>query len=257
MSDNLDAGVVIDVRPPDSARHYRYALDWSAQPANARPRLLGLAVAEAVDASRIELTALPEPRLDVDHLGHPPDRGHAGSQIGSPRVASAWDLAIVAAQRSFAAGEGVRLLGLGVTPRRWLSSHVRLDLDLTAEADTVPVTSGTIEVLSISAAPRLAYRVGARLHADLGVGARAGAVRMRARVSHDSALGAGSLVRLWAGPAATASLGFALTQSVAVDVHFEAGKVAAGGATARNFNTVAATLDGVWTSFGVAAIIAL
>ena len=257
IPDSFDAGVVIEVRPPDSARRYRYALDWRAQPADARPRLLGLAVAEAVDASQIELTALPEPPLDLGQPGRPPGTARDGSPVGPPRVSSGWDLAVVAGQRTFTAREGVRLLGLGVMPRRRMSSHLRLDVDLLGEADVVPVQSGTIDVLSISSAPRLVYRLGARLHADLGIGARVGAVRMRAKTIAGGVLNADSLVRVWAGPAATASLGLALTPSVALDIRFELGKVAVGGAIARDFSRVAAALDGAWTSFGVAAVIAL
>jgi len=247
-----DTGVIVDVRGPDSPRHYRYALDWHAQPADARPRLVGLAVAEAVDASRIELTAVPEPPPPLPrHVPAPPPE--------HPAAASRWTLALVGADRSFMAPAGAVLVGGGLRPSRQLSPHLRIAFDLLAEGNTVLVSSGAINALSLSSAPRVAYRVGplgAGVHAELGLGARLGVVIMRSKTLGTGDLVADHLVRGWFGPAATAAVGFALTPRVAIDAGFELGVVASG-VTARDLGEAVVAIDGIWTSLGIAAVISL
>jgi hypothetical protein len=248
-ADGLDAGVVLEVRPPGSARRYRYALDWRAQPPDARPRLIGLAVAEAVDASRIELTAVAEPPLPA------PGRGAIDAAV-APRGAPDWSVALVADQRTFSARGGVDLLGVGLMPTRRLSPHLGLAADLIAESTTVLATSGAVAVLSVSAAPRIAYRTGGRLHGELGLGVRLGVVRMRGEALPGGPFAGASLVRLWLGPVADFAIGFELTPGLSLRAGFELGAVVAG-ATARDLGEPVAALGGTWTSFALAAAIAL
>jgi hypothetical protein len=248
-ADGLDAGVVLDVRQPGSPRRYRYALDWRAQPLDARPRLVGLAVAEAVAASRIELTAVPEPP--------PPTPGHGSIDApGTTRVTSGWTVAFVGDQRTFSARGGVDLLGVGVMPTRRLSMHLYLAADVLAEGATVLTASGAVAVFSVSSAPRIVYRVGGGLHGELGIGARVGIVRMHGEALPQSRIVGESLVRGWLGPAATVAVGANLTPGVAVSARFELGIIAAG-ATARDLGEPVATLGGAWTSLGLAATIAM
>jgi hypothetical protein len=244
----LDAGIVLEVRQPDSPRRYRYALDWHAQPPDARPRLIGLAVAEAVDASRIELTAIPEP---------PPALDHGSISVPGPaRTASDWTVALGGSQRTFSARGGVDLLGVGLSPARRLSTHLRLAADVQIEGTTVLTSSGAVAVLSVSAAPSLVYHVGGRLHGEASIGARVGIVRMHGEALPQSQLVGERLVRAWAGPAAAVALGTDLTPNLAVIVRFELGVIASG-ATARDLGQPAAALDGAWTSLGLAAVIAM
>lgn len=247
-ADGVDAGVVLEVRPPDSPRRYRYALDWRAQPLDARPRLLGLAVAEAVDASRIELVAVPEPA--------PPRAAGPGDAPAAVRRESGWTLALVGEQRTFSARTGVELIGVGLVPSRRLSAHLRVATDVMVETATSLTPSGAVAVRSLSSAPRLAYRAGGRLHAELGVGARIGIVSMRGEALPDAPLVGVRQVRVWLGPAASAAIGAELTPGVALSASFELGVVASG-ATARDLGEPVAALGGAWTSFGFAAAIAL
>ena len=251
----LETGVILDVRPPDSPRHYRYALDWHAQPRDARPRLVGLAVAEAVDASGIELTAVPAP-------APPPPPRSVPAPPEPAVVASPWTLTALGSRRSFMAHAGVALVGGGLMPSRRLSSHLRVAFDLVAEGGTVLVSSGTINALSLSSAPHLIYRVerrgplGADAHAELGIGARIGVVSLRGQTLGSGELVADRVVRAWFGPAATAAIGLALTPRVALDACLELGIVASG-ATARDLGQPAVVVDGTWTSLGIAAVISL
>ncbi len=242
----LEAGVVLDVRHPGSARHYRYALDWRAQPGDARPRLIGLAVAEAVDASRIELVAVPEPALADPRAGRTP-------AITAPPT---WSLALVALRRSFTGSAGVEVLGVGLMPARRVSPRVRLAADLVVEGTTVLASSGAVAVRSVSSAPRIAYRLGGRLHGELGLGLRVGVVHIQAESLPGSQLAGERLVRVWLGPAATLALGAELTHGLALTAALELGVVATG-ATARDLGEPVAALRGAWTSFGVAAAISL
>ena len=244
--DGVDAGVVLEVRPPDSPRRYRYALDWRAQPLDARPRLLGLAVAEAVDASRIELVAVPEP-------APAPGPGNAPAAL---RRDSGWSLALAGEQRKFSARTGVALLGAGLVPSRRLSTHLGIATDLLVEAATPLTPSGAVAVRSLSSAPRVTYRAGGRLHVELGAGARVGIVSMRGDALPGTRLLGTRLVRVWLGPAASLSIGTELTPGVALSAGFELGVVATG-STARDLGEPVAALGGAWTSFGFAAAIAL
>jgi len=244
----IEAGVVIEVRPPDSSRRYRYALDWRTQPLDARPRLVGLAVAEAVDASRIELTAVPEPQ--------PAPLPPAGAAPGRARAASDWTVALVGDRRVFSGQGGVDLLGAGLAPALRLSSHLRLAIDVLAEGATVLTASGAVSVLSISSAPRVALHAGGRLHGELGVGARIGVVRMHGEALPGSRLVGQSVVRPWLGPMATAALGAELTPALSLSASLELGVVASG-ATARDLGDPVATVGGAWTSLGLTAALAL
>jgi hypothetical protein len=238
----VDAGLVIEVRSPRTARRYRYALDWHAQPIDARPRLAGLAVVEAVDASQIELTAIAEP-----------------APVAPPALrveASPWAVAVGPTRRAFAGGAGVALVGGGVGASRAVSSHVRVAIDLVVEGDTVVVASGAIAVQSMSSSPRLVYRVGDRVHAELGVGARVGAVMMRGEPLAGGALEGRTFARPWAGPAASLGAGISLTRALALDATVELGT--AMGATARDLSgQPAAMADGRWTAFGMALNVSL
>lgn len=241
----LDAGVVLEVRPPDSARRYRYALDWRAQPVDARPRLIGLAVAEAVDASRIELVAVAEPAAIV--------------APAPPRAVSAppaWSLGVAIERRAFAGHGGAALIGVGLAPARRLTPHLRVALELAAEGATVLTESGAVVVRSLSAAPRLGYRVGARVHGELGIGARLGVVRITGEALPNSQLVGQHLVRPWLGPAASLAIGADLAPNLALTAGVELG-VAVTGATARDLGQPIAVLDGAWAALGVTATLAL
>ena len=246
-AEGVDAGIVLEVRPPGTPRRYRYALDWREQPLDARPRLLGLAVTEAVDASRIELVAVSEP-------APPPGPGLAGAPAA--RAPSDWTLALFAGQRAFSPRAGVDLSGAGLMLTRRLSPHLRLGGDLMVEAATALTGAGAISVRSASIAPRIAYRAGGRIHGELGLDLRLGVVGMQGEVLPHGPFVAGSQVRAWLGPAATAALGADLTPSVALIARFELGLVAVG-ATARDRGEPAAVIGGTWTSLGLAAAIGL
>jgi len=242
-----DAGVVLEVRPPGSPRRYRYALDWQAQPSDARPRLVGLAVAEAVDASRIELTAVPEPPAALR-------RGTPAAV--PPRAPSDWTAAVRGVRQAFSGDAGVTLVGVGLTPSRRLSSHLAVAIDITAGTATALAVDGAIVVQSVSSAPRIALRAGRRLYGELALGARVGIVRMRGEASPGSELVGGRLVRPWFGPAVDLAVGFELTSRIALRADLELGAVATG-ATARDLGTPIAAIAGTWTSLGLAAVLEL
>lgn len=247
----VDAGIVVEVRPPGNPRRYRYALDWRTQPPDARPRLIGLAVTEAVDASRIELTAVPEPPILLD-----PATSHPMDAAGRSPSSGDWRIAVIAVRRAFSARTGVELLGGGLLPTRRISSHLALSADLLAETATVLTASGAVAVLSVSSAPRIAVRVGHRLHAELGAGTRFGIVRMRGEALPGSQLLGTSQVRPWLGAAADLAIGLHLTQRVSLRASAELGVVIAG-ATARDLGIPVATLSGTWTSLGLAVVLDL
>lgn len=242
----VDAGVVLEIERPDTSRRYRYALDWRAQPIDARPRLLGLAVAEAVDASRIELTAVPEaPAPDRGALPEPP----------RAEAAPDWTLGLAAGERTFSANAGVQLSGAALVPGRRLTQHLWIAADVAVEGTTVVARSGVVSVGSVSSAPRLVLRVGRRLHGDLGAGVRAGGVRMRGRAV-SSLLAGQTQVRAWFGPVVSAAIGVELSPRVTAGAGLEIGAVAAG-ATARDLLQPVAVIGGRWTALTIGVAMAL
>lgn len=248
--DGVDAGAVLEVQRPGTPRRYRYALLWRMQPVDARPRLLGLAVAEAVDASRIELTAVPEPALPAREPAPP------APPPAPPPPPSDWSVALVASQRAFTADAGVMLYGAALMPSRRLTPHVRIEADVAAEGATVIAASGAITVASLSTAPRVVLHAGGRLFAEAGFGARLGAVRMRGKpVPGDLLLGQ-TQVRPWLGPAVSAALGVELTPRVTASAGAELGAVLSG-ATARDVTVPVAVLGGTWRSLAIALAIGL
>jgi hypothetical protein len=246
-ADGPDTGVILEVRRPSGARRYHYALDWRAQPPDARPRLVGLAVAEAVDASQIELIAVPEPQ---------PALARSPPVLPASREIAEWTVALVGQERMFSANGGLDLTGIGLTPARRLSSHLSVAADVVVEGATLLTQSGTIGARSVSSAPRIVYRTGGRLYGELGLGARVGAVRMRGESLSGSPLVGASQLRLWLGPAASAGVGVELSTRLTLSAHVELGFVAAG-ATARDLGAPVAVVGGAWTSLGLAAAIAL
>jgi hypothetical protein len=124
------------------------------------------------------------------------------------------------------------------------------------EATTALTPSGAVAVRSLSSAPRVVYRAGGRLHAELGVGARIGIVSMRGEALPGARLVGAHLVRPWFGPAASVAIGAQLAPGLALTAGFELGVVASG-ATARDLGEPVAALAGTWSSFGLAAAIAL
>lgn len=239
----LDEGVVIEVRPPSSSRRYAYALRWRAQPVDMRPRLVGLAIAEAISASQIELVAVPSP------VAPPP-------VVATPAV---WTFGVSGFRRSFSHDAGVAMLGGGATLTRVLRPSVRLAIDVLGEGDTVVVGAGVIRVLTLSTAPRVLYRVGDQLFAEAGLGARVGVVDMHAETLPDAmaySLTGHKAVRGWLGPMGTASVGAHLSPRLSVEANLEVG-ISAVGSTGQMLGTPAASVDGRWLSIGLATTVSL
>lgn len=248
MAGGRDTGVIVEVHWPGRLRSYVYALDWHVQPVSARPRLIVLAIAAALDASWIGLAAIPPPGdRDRDR-----DRDRSAAAVRTPT----WALALIGSQRSFVTNAGITLGGGGVMPSRRLSPHVLVAMDLIAEGANVALPSGAVDVFSVSSSPRVAIRVGDRLHAAFGFGARLGMVRMRGSALVQYDLAPDQPFRFWLGPTATTALGFDLTPGVSLDAGFELGVVEYG-ATIHDMGVPAAVVGGSWTSFGLSAAIAL
>jgi hypothetical protein len=246
--DGIDAGVVLEVRWPGRQNDYRYALDWHTVPLDVRPRLVGLAVVEAVDASRIELTAVPElPRRTAAIVASP---GFV------PEPPAEWTLVVAVGRRSFASATGVEVGGLSVALGRRLGHRVQLRSDLAFEHAGVFTSSGQIDVESVSTAPHIALRFGGRVYAGAGVGARLGLVRMNGTTFMAPQIHRDRLIRTWAGPVASGTAGVALSSRISVEAELEIGTTVLG-ATGRDLDKPAAVMSGAWTSFAVAAAVAL
>jgi hypothetical protein len=167
-----------------------------------------------------------------------------------------WTIGLVGSQRAFSTQAGVELLGAGLVPTRRLSTHARLAIDVLVEGDTVLTTSGAVSVRALSCAPRIAYRAGGRVHAEVALGGRVGIVRMHGEALPGSQLVGARLVRLWGGPAATVALGAHLTSTLAIAASFELG-ITTSRATARDVGEPVAVVGGMWTSLALTAAIAL
>lgn len=238
--------IVLEVRPPDVARRYRYALDWRSQPDDARPRLLGLAVAEALAASRIELVPIPEPARPAP----------APSAAVVPDAGARWALAITGQRRGFSARGGVDLYGAGIRLELRLTSHLSVVADALVEEATSLTSSGAVHTTSVSSAPAVLARAGDRVFGELGLGVRAGIASLRGEAPPDSAVVSAREVRPWFGPAAALAIGVRLAPGVTISARCELGWVVTG-VTARDFDVPVAVIGRGWAAGQLVAAIAL
>ena len=238
--------VVLEIRPHGAARRYRYALDWRSQPDDARPRLLGLAVAEALAASRIELVPIAEPAVPA----------LAAVAPVVPARPARWALAVLGQRRAFTARAGVDLVGAGLRLEHQLTARLYLAADAVVEGTTALTTSGAVSVASVSSAPIVLIRTGSRVVGELGLGVRAGIARLRGEALPGGLFVGVRAIRPWVGPVTALALGVRLTPKVTVSARGELGWVVTG-ATARDLGMPVAVIDRGWTAFQIAAAIAL
>src|SRR5262249_55899680 len=137
-----------------------------------------------------------------------------------------------------------------------LGPHAQLREDLAFEHAGLFVSSGEIDVESVSTAPHIALRFGGRVYASAGVGVRLGLVRMNGTTFMASQLRRDRLLRGWAGPVTHSVAGIALTSRISVEAEVEVG-TAMLGVTGRDLEKPAAVMNGTWMSLGVAAAVAL
>jgi hypothetical protein len=248
-------GVLLSIQPAGSERRYRYALDWSTQATEARPRLLALAIAEAVDASRLELTALPAvesaapaPATKAPSAAPAAPPAHPGPRYG---------FALEGGVRDFAADHGASLRGGGLALSTRRTPHLGAAADLLVEGGSTVTTSGVIEATTLSTSLRGTAEVSSGdWFGEVGAGARVGVVRLRGQTLTAGPIAAGATTRVWLGPAATVTFGVRLASSLRVALGAEVG-FAALGATARDLGDPALSLSSTWTSLWLAASIDL
>jgi hypothetical protein len=242
-------GVLLTIQAPGAERRYRYALDWSTQDPEARPRLLALAVAEAVDASRIELTALPA----LESAAAP--AATAAASVPPPHPGYAF--ALEGGVRNFSADHGASLRGAGVALSTRRTPYLGASVDLLLEGGSAVTTSGVIEATTLSTSVRGTAQVSSGdWFGEVGAGARVGIVRLRGETLTSGPFSAGATTRVWLGPAAEVAFGVRLASSLRVSLGAEVG-FAALGATARDLGDPALALASAWTSLWLAASIDL
>lgn len=244
----------LTIEDPVTGKSMTRALDLADQPRGLRSRLLGLAIAELVLASWIELRLSPGPPPSWPEAAAPPEARRTAAFIAERRllVASpartpvAWELVAGPAVRRFSSG--LFTWGLAAGVRHWLDRHplagVGLELDGSYGEASVPALASA-SALGVSAAPCLLMR-GAfgPVTAGAGAGWRVGLAHLSAELT--STLRSGrSAWRAWTGPFLEADLSVPLSRALFLRAGVESGYVLVP-ARGRVDSASVLELDGAW-----------
>jgi hypothetical protein len=222
----------LTVDDPLTAKSLRRVVSLTGAAPAVIPRLLGLAVAELVAASWIELALNPTPALPP---AEPPasvgareaGRAAARARFGSDATSwSPWSLRAVGAFGLTGFTSGPVLMGGGIRLGKDLPAHLALSLDLMFVHGSESVYLGRVAIDVITAAPALLARV--RLGpVDLhgGLGFRVGGARLTGSPTDPATVRAGSLVAAIYGPMLTVGTSVKLWRFLLLEVAGEAGWV--------------------------------
>jgi hypothetical protein len=222
----------LTVDDPLTAKALRRVISLTGAAPAVKPRLLGLAVAELVAASWIELALNPTPALPP---AEPPasartraaGRAVARARFGSGAASwSPWSLRAVGAFNLTGFTSGPVLMGGGIRLGKDLPAHLALSLDLMFVHGSEAVSLGRVATDLITVAPALLARV--RLGpVDLrgGLGFRVGGARLTGSPADPATARAGSLVAAVYGPMLTVSTSVRLWRFLLLEVAGEAGWV--------------------------------
>jgi hypothetical protein len=166
-------------------------LDLQSWPAEARARLLALAVSELIAASR------SHPKYEQPSR---PSSASAVAAAAAPVVRPALVLAPLASVRSFPAAAAPWLWGVGARLHQDRWRRVGWELDALAERGIRGVSLGSVELRSASAHAAVVLHAGRGMATvRVGAGFGGGLVQVAGEPSQTPAIGARSLNRSWAG----------------------------------------------------------
>jgi hypothetical protein len=220
----------LTVDDPLTAKALRRVVSLTGAAPAVRPRLLGLAVAELVAASWIELALNPTPALPP---AEPPasagtreaGRVAARARFGSGATSwSPWSLRAVGAFNLTGFTSGPVLLGGGIRLGKDLPAHLALSLDLMFVHGSEAVSLGRVATDLITVAPALLARV--RLGPVAlcgGLGFRVGGARLTGSPADPATARGESLVAAVYGPMLTVSTSVKLWRFLLLEVGGEAG----------------------------------
>jgi hypothetical protein len=194
------------------------------------PRLLGLAVAELVAASWIELALNPTPALPPAEPPASAGAREAGSAAVRARLAagpatwSPWGLRAAGAFVLTGFTSGPVLVGGGLRLGKDLPKHLALSLDVMFVHGSELVSLGRVAIDLITAAPALLARLQLG-PVDLrgGLGFRVGGVRLTGSPADPATARGGSLATAFYGPILTVGTSVRLWRLLLLEVAGEAG----------------------------------
>lgn len=253
-----DPAVLLTIDDPVTGKRTTRSVNLHDQPRGLRSRLLGLAIAEAVLASWIELHLAPEPDLDTgdtsvfgearrDAADIAERRLHAHEPAPGPR-----ELMVGPVMRRFTSG--LYTFGASASALRWLAHQplaaVGIEIDGGyGEQSSDNVTSASATSVSLAPCALLRSAFGPTVLVA-GAGWRTGLARLSAQPT--SVLRSGrTAVRLWTGPYFTVALSLSLSRSLFLRVTGESGYAivpAQGGVDSVR----AVALEGSWLGGSIA-----
>ena len=220
----------LTVDDPLTAKSLRRVVILTGAAPAVKPRLLGLAVAELVAASWIELALNPTPALPPAEPPPSAASREAGRAVARARLGSGaaswspWSLSAAGAFNLTGFTSGPVLLGGGIRLGKDLPAHLALSLDLMFVHGSEAVSLGRVATDLITVAPALLARV--RLGpVDLrgGVGLRVGGARLTGSPANPATARGDSLVAAVYGPMLTVSTSVRLWRFLLVEIAGEAG----------------------------------
>jgi hypothetical protein len=225
-----DGLAALTVDDPLTGKSLRRVVVLAGAAPAVRPRLLGLAVAELVAASWIELALNPAPALPPAEPPPSPAAKAAGGSVARMRLGggagtwSPWSLRALGAFGLTGFTSGPVLLGGGVRLSKDLPAHLALSVDLMFVHRSEAVSLGRVATDIITTAPALVarLRVGP---VDLcgGVGFRVGGVRLTGSPTDPMTARGDSLAAAFYGPMLTVSSSVKLWRFLILEVAGEVG----------------------------------
>lgn len=226
--------VEVTVDDPVTGKATTRVLDLEGQPRDLRPRLLGLAISEAVLASWLELAVPPEPASSPKAPTAPSEPRREAADIAARNVTPAVRGSSLS-RTEIAAGPTVRWFGSGLVVKGLAAGAVHqlrsypflgttLDLD-GGYGDRFNTNVGRASATSITLASRLFVRTNlGPLSATAGAGWRAGLARLSSEPVSTSRVGRAATVG-WTGPFLALDLSVGLWHALFVRAGLEGGRV--------------------------------
>ena len=225
--------IALRVEDPITGKSLERTIDLSSEVANARPRLVALAIVELVSASWTELEANPKPKVPaVTATASPAAKDAAKDSVRAHYLAplapsSSLRLVALVGRRMYFPRTGpTTSLGVRLGDDRGSASFLGWIADVQVEHASVPVALGGVAVDAASAS-----FVGVALHRLStvtlrgGLGLRLGATRITGEAADSAHIEGSSVAGFFGGPIGVVSISFQPFGPLVIEAAAEGGYV--------------------------------
>jgi hypothetical protein len=244
----------IDVADPLTGKSLGRQIDLPALAPKARTRLLGLAVAELVAASWVELEANPRPAVMPTGPPPKPELQKEAAQVALMRSLPSTRAEVAADLRVSSAGIGYGgTLGVSHDFVTWLGWTIRA----TAHYGSASTTLGRLELADVTGMSdlHLATALGP-FNLRGGLGGRVGPLWLVGVPAPGSGAQGGTVTGLWAGPVIVAGVRYVISRAIAIELCAEGGWIVSP-TSGRVAGMRAISVEGPWATASLGATLGL